>query len=443
MLNRFLDHIKRLDLLEDGSTVLIALSGGLDSVVMTDLFVKSGIPVAIAHCNFGLRGKSSVRDEMFSKKLAAKHGIPFHAKKFRLGGKTGKKISGIQEKARKLRYDWFEELCSGYGYGCIATAHHLDDSIETFFLNLIRGTGLKGLTGIPVKRGNIIRPMLFATRNEIERYAIDQGLKWVKDESNDSDAYQRNRIRHHLIPELVKLEPGFRGIMKKNLEQARMALDIQDLYTDGLMKEYLSSSGQHETVIALSRLKKSPHAASFLSALFYRLQLPLSFTESILKVSGSGRKFMANGRVLLINRGMLHIRKMEEKIQPDELIVDENTGQLMLDTGLLEFYKLKKNREFVPVKETGVHYLDAKKLVFPLMVRPWKAGDRFRPLGMKGSRKLSDYFTDCKLSVFEKEKCRVLLSEGQIICILGLQIDDRQKISSSTTTILKLKFHPF
>jgi tRNA(Ile)-lysidine synthase len=269
---KFVEFLEKEDLLKEDSSVLLAVSGGIDSVVMVDLFHRAKVNFAIAHCNFQLRGKESDNDEKFVEQLAKKYSVTFFSTKFdtKKFGKTNK--LSIQEAARKLRYEWFEEICKKHNIDSIATAHHLNDSIETFFINLVRGTGIEGLKGIPIKNGRIIRPLIIFTRKKIEAYAKKKKLKFREDSSNKEDVYLRNKIRHQLIPLLNKLNPKFEAIMEQTMNNLGFPIEI-------FSKEVLKTFSRHfeeenkSLTASISQIKTLPHPAQYL---YYMLK-PMNF----------------------------------------------------------------------------------------------------------------------------------------------------------------------
>lgn len=418
--------------------MLLAVSGGLDSVVMVELFHRAQIPFGIAHCNFNLRGKESDADHAFVRSLAKKHKVRFHSKKFNTATIAKKEKVTVQEAARKLRYDWFELTRMKFSYDAISTAHHLDDSIETFFINLLRGTGIKGLTGIPVHSNKVVRPLLFAGRDEILEFARANNLTWREDASNREDYYLRNKIRHSLIPVFKELQPGFEKKMAVNFSHLQLAAIAYKELIQNYSEKFLVIKGRENWEIRLTELKKEKNAEEILSAILHSLGIFRLTAESILETGQTGKMFYADRFRLLRDREKLILEKTAPKDisvikikAPGSKIHLDNTS-IYLDINVLN------QSEGIP-KYPGTQVLDAGKLKFPMELRPWKAGDYFYPLGLGHRKKISDYLTDKKISRFDKEKCMVLLSAGDIVCILEREIDDRYKVSPATKKILRIQ----
>jgi tRNA(Ile)-lysidine synthase len=435
MIRKFEQFIQYENLFSEDDRILLAVSGGMDSVVMTDLFSKLKIPFAIAHCNFQLRGKESDGDEKFVLKLAQKHRVTFFSTKFSANEFSKKNKISIQEAARKLRYDWFEEIRSRHQYDYIATAHHANDSIETFFINLLRGTGIEGLKGIPVKNENIIRPLLFATQTEIKNYASKRKIKFRLDSSNEKDDYLRNKIRHQVIPSLQKLNPQFEKVMTGNMQRLNFSAQ---LFSKEIKKTFarLFEEENKTWKASISQLQALPEAEQFL---FYFLQ-PMNFkketVEEILQNHQSGKKFFSQTHRLIIDRDTIIIQERTPAKEDEAKIeVGQKTfSNEIINLGFSYLLLTSASKAKIP-KQQNTHWLDASALRFPLQVRRWKAGDRFSPMGMKGKKKVSDYLIDKKISLFEKEKTFVLLSGNQIVCILGHRIDEHFKVTAETKKI--------
>lgn len=313
LVSAFSENNRKQKLFQQKSKVLLAVSGGLDSVVMTALFHEAKINFAIAHCNFNLRGKESDTDQLFVKNLAKKYKVRFHTIKFNTTTFADKEKLSIQEAARKLRYTWFEETRIKFNYDLISTAHHLDDSIETFFINLVRGTGIKGLTGIPVRSGKIIRPLLFAERDKILEFAMMRKLSWREDASNQSDVYLRNKIRHDLIPVLREIQPGITKRMGSNLDHLQLASLAYDEFMIKLQKQFLLKKAKDQWEIRIKELSRMKEAEQMLSALLHSIGITVS-GSSILEASQTGKIFIDGEYRLLIDRGKLKIEKEAGRI---------------------------------------------------------------------------------------------------------------------------------
>ena len=434
----FLQAARRLRLSPSGKTTLLAVSGGVDSVVLCDLFAMAGLPFAIAHAHFGLRGKASDGDARFVAGLAKRLGVTCFTSRFDTKSFAHTERLSLQEAARTLRYRWFEKLRKEHGFRYIATAHHFDDNVETLFINLLRGTGTEGLRGIRPQNGRIIRPLLTATRKQVEAYARSRSLRWREDASNDSDDYLRNRIRHHLVPLLATLQPALEHVMRGNLERFREASAfLEDAVQHALEPALSRKKGM--TVLDLSRLD-----AAHRPWLVYQAVKALGFTRAQAEAaSGVSRKraagllFYSGSHTLLSDRGRLFIRKETGKREPSRQL-GPRTRSLHAGGHSWSVRRLRAQRFALPA-DSAVACLDAGLLSFPLTVRTWRPGDSFRPLGMKGRKKISDFLVDKKLPLFEKEHTFVIVSGEDVVCVLGHRIDDRYKVSAATRNILVIE----
>ena len=448
MLNNLLNFIKKEKLFAKGGKGLLTVSGGVDSIVMCDLFHKSGFSFGIAHCNFKLRGKESDGDEQFVKSLAEKYKVPFHKKVFNTKSNSEKKKISIQMSARDLRYEWLKRLAQDKKYDFIATAHHLDDSIETFFINILRGTGIAGLQGVPVKHGNIIRPLLFASKKQIREYAEENKLQWREDSSNFTDKYLRNNIRHHLIPSLKKLNVGFEKTITKELSYFKEAGEIFKKFIEEKKKDIVSEEGKN-ILLNIKKLKDSGYPETVLHELLRAYDFTPETTELIVQrmYATAGKKFLSPTYRLIKDRDFL-ILTPKKKIRPFLYsFIKRKTEKFLLKRNQRKF-KNKNihlrmeviNGNILEVKDTSsvVAYLDHSALVFPLSLRKWKPGDFFIPLGMKGKKKLSDFFIDIKLPIPEKENAWVLESSTNIVWVVGYRIDERFKITPHTKKVYKV-----
>lgn len=447
MLEPFLNFILKEKLFVKKDKVLITVSGGVDSAVMCDLFHKAGFSFGIAHCNFKLRGEESDRDEQFVKSLAEKYKVSFHKKSFNTKNNSKKKKISIQMSARDLRYEWLKRLAKDKEYDFIATAHHLDDSIETFFINILRGTGIAGLHGVPAKHGNIIRPLLFANKSMIRDYAEENNLKWREDSSNFTDKYLRNNIRHHLIPSLKKLNLGFEKTISKELSYFKDAADIFKSFIAEKKKEIVTEEGKNIR-LNIQKLKESGYAETILHELLRSYDFTPETTELIAQrmYTTAGKKFLSPTYRLIKDRDFLILSPLSPLLKGDSV---EGAGEFFLKENQTVFQneqlKLKTeiisgNLSKVKDKSSSVAYLDYSKLNFPLKIRRWRQGDFFYPLGMKGKKKLSDFFIDGKIPINEKENTWVLESSTDIVWVIGHRIDDRFKVGNGTTKIFRIEW---
>ncbi len=422
------------------SRVLVAVSGGIDSVVLCHLFSRTHVHFALAHCNFNLRGAESDGDELFVKDLAQKLGVPFFVKKFDTLEMVEREGISVQMAARDLRYEWFRQVAKEEGYDKIAIAHNLNDQMETFFINLFRGTGISGLRAMRPEVDEIIRPLLPFSREEIEKYANEKGLSHREDSSNASDKYLRNRIRHHLIPLLKELQPSFNPIFLENLGRLT---DVEAIYNKQIerQRELLVKHDDDCDLIRIDELMELEAYNTYL----YEFLKPYGFNEptsgQITTVLSDipGKVFYSPTHRLIKDRDVLIIEPLSKAPStiPDEIFIDSDVINLTTPISLTFTNISRKN---LPLIDPSSHiaWLDTKLLKFPLCLRKYKVGDRFRPLGMTGTRKLSDFLTNLKLSIPEKEKVWVLTSNDEIVWVVGYRIDDRFKVTPESQEILKI-----
>lgn len=433
MLNRFLQELQALA----GENALhkrylLAVSGGADSTVMATLFHEAGLSFAIAHCNFHLRGADSDRDMRFVQQLAAQWQVPLYLQEFdtlTLQKNSGKSVEMV---ARELRYTWFSEIAGDYDF--IVTAHQSTDAAETMLLNLCRGTGLKGLCGIPSKNGKIIRPMLVFTAEEIRQYAEDHHIAYVEDITNRDEEISRNRIRHLVIPQMETLNPQFvsttatsRQILQRQYAyyQKHIAADIQKVVSE--------QNGQCR--INRSKLAECDDLELVLYEILNKYGFPAIVSEklSVNSFFQPGKQFFSDTHILLIDRDFLLIQPKANSEEACVNIVSQEELSQYFDIEEFEYQK-----DMVFEKNPDILYLPKDKLTFPLQIRSWRSGDYFYPLGTKGRQKLSDFFTDHKIDRFTKSKIRLLCSEDQIIWIIGWRSDERFKIQEKNTICYKI-----
>jgi tRNA(Ile)-lysidine synthase len=438
MLERFLEYSEKQQLFKEGERILLAFSGGIDSVAMTELFHMAGIKFGLAHCNFMLRGEESEEDEKFASRIAEKYGVELLTKRF-LTEKHGqnRRIS-IQQAARELRYTWFSEILQGKKYSLCATAHHLNDSIETMMINFLRGSGIAGLSGIKPVSGKFIRPLLFAKRAEIADFVSERGLRYREDSSNLSDKYIRNKIRHHIIPLFQEINPGFEATAARNLDYLRDVGNVFMEYAADKRKELLTEeNGMHK--ISIKDLAQSPGS----QALLYEILRGFGFNSSIVAdvfeaLEGPpGRQFFSPTHRLVKDREYLIIIQSEEGEKNIYSVYPGENKDLPLKLNV-------SFTERVNIPELSAHgsveYFDADTLKFPLTLRKWRKGDYFYPLGLGKKKKLSDFYIDKKLSIPEKEKTWLLLSGEEIVWVVGYRIDHRFRVGENTGNICIIEF---
>ena len=432
MLTNFKNHISNTFPALKGKRILIACSGGLDSVVLSRLFKELNYDISLAHCNFSLRGKESDEDENFVILLADKLSIPIFNKKFNTKAYKIKHKLSTQVAARQLRYQWFAEVCAEHSFDYLATAHHLDDDLETFLINLSRGTGLKGLIGIPLINDKIIRPFLNFPRADILQYAKENNCPWREDSSNQTSDYLRNKLRIEVIPRLKEVDHnllnGFHQTQKYLNDS--MAL-VNDYMT--LIKNLVVSETEDGFEIDVLKLQDLPNT----NALLYELLAPFGFTAwddiSDLLTAQSGKQIFSESHRILKNRKSLLL--VENNFVHNEATFTIKESDTGIDTPInLKIEHVDKILGYTP----RIVYLDFEKLSFPLQLRKWREGDSFYPYGMKGKKKLSKFFKDEKLSLIAKEKTWVLSSGNRIVWIVGIRSDDRFKVENQTKKILKI-----
>lgn len=435
MLEHFRQYIRSRGLIGPGDTILVAVSGGIDSMTLLDLTRQAfGGRIGAAHCNFNLRGAESDGDEQLVESYCRQHRIPLHTVRFDTEAQAQERGESIQMAARRLRYDWFDSLCEQHGYDKVAIAHHADDSVETFFINLVRGTGLRGLTGIGDRRGRIIRPLLFARRDDITAYAAACGVPYREDSTNATLKYLRNRLRHDILPRLDSASNNrFAQTMEENLTRLQHTQRFIDRQIEKLRDRALA-----DNIIDLSALD-----ADCLPFELYELLRPYGFASETAgdmarvllgraedsDVTASGKRFDAplwsaaidRGRILLTPRTVEPFR--EERIEEDDPRIE------WLSAG-----ELPDSLATPP----NVAYLTADALKFPLLLRRWREGDWFIPLGMAGQKKVSDFLIDAKIPVADKARQGVLVSGETIVWLAGRRIDDRYKVRQDARRIVRI-----
>jgi len=414
--------------------LLIACSGGLDSVVLSRLLKELKFNLSLAHCNFSLRGKESDGDEKFVETLADKLSIPVFTKTFNTKQYAKELKMSTQMAARNIRYTWFEELIQQYSFDYLLTAHHLDDDLETFFINLSRGTGLRGLTGIPDINEKIIRPLLSFSREEILAYAQEKNISWREDSSNSKSDYLRNKLRLEVIPNYKELSDS----VLSSFQQTQSNLqDSQLLVNDYmvLIQALVVAETREGLAFNIQKLKELPNT----KALLYELLSSYGFTAwgdiSDLLEAQSGKQVYSNSHRLIKNRDVLLLTEILDKDNVEILFISEDLNEI-------EFPVHLKFESAKSISETNKNtvYIDNQKLKYPLELRKWKEGDVFNPFGMKGKKKLSKFFKDEKLSLVAKEKIWVLCSENEIVWIVGMRSDERFKVKNTTREILKITY---
>jgi tRNA(Ile)-lysidine synthase len=435
MQQAFLDHLKKRKLCAPSDHILLATSGGIDSMVLMDLFLKSGITISVAHVNFKLRGIDSDNDEDFVLKKCLSNHIPFFTQSFDTLAFAEERKLSIQMAARELRYQWFHELLVQHGFQAVATAHHLNDTIETTLLNLVRGSGPEGWDGIAARNGKIIRPLLFASRSDIENYAAENGITWREDSSNASDDYQRNFIRHRVTPLLKELNPSFEKTFSDSIAKISSSNELAEEGLRAWKKNFVTEKGDR-----LFISKEGLDAAEHPDGLLWQVIKSFGYnfdqaTQIIFSIHASpGKLFHSATHELVIDRSALILSKKTEGL--NEILLEEGQAKATLGGMTLRIEKLS-NAEMT--KDAAVALIPVDKLQFPLTWRSWREGDSFYPLGMQHKKKISDFLIDQKISMAEKKSVTVLVSGNEIAWVVGMRLDDRFKVKQHTTEVVVLR----
>ena len=434
MLQKFQNHLLHNFQFLIGKKLLLATSGGIDSMVMLSLFQQLDYKIAIAHCNFQLRGVDSFSDQNFVKDYANENEIPVFITQFDTTAFAEDYKVSTQVAARELRYNWFYELAETEDYDYILTAHHADDNLETFLINLSRGTGLDGLTGIPEQNEKVVRPLLAFSQKELADYAELHNVQWREDSSNASDKYLRNKIRHHLVPMLKELNPNFLSSFTTTQSYLQ---DAKDMVEDATIMVYQQVASQEEDKITfdLKKLLKLPNYKSYLYQ--WLNEFGFSAWEDIYDLvnSQSGKFVYAPEYRLLKDRETLILSPFYYVNEKEEFLI--TADQKVVNVPLNMTFSSAAEMTIVSNKTI---FVDSDKLDYPLVLRRWNEGDQFQPFGMDGkSKKLSKFFKDEKLSLLEKEKIWLLCSNDNIVWVIGLRQDERFKIKNTTKNIIKIE----
>ncbi|MFI3248072.1 MAG: tRNA lysidine(34) synthetase TilS [Rikenellaceae bacterium] len=436
----FLAYIEQNSLITPEDKILLTVSGGVDSMVLLELFASTEHSIGVAHCNFQLRGVESEEDEVLVEEQAKKHNVPFYNKRFETTAEMERTGESMEMAARRLRYTWFNELCEEHGYTVIAVAHHADDSIETFFINLFRGTGLRGLTGIKKQIGRVIRPLSFLTRKEILEYAAANHIPYREDSSNRSTKYLRNKIRLGLVPRLREINPRFTQMMRGNLERLTQAQIFINSCIEHIAKQVIEQEDGIYTLHVDRIDDNMPCEFVIYELMSTNFGFKGDVIDSIIKAhksSCSGKRFYSKDFVAYIDRGCILITQIEQ-CDSCQIEVVQGAGRVYCGNSVLYLENIVI--DLIESFDLGnnIALLDCDKLQFPLILRRWVEGDSFVPLGMSGHKKISDFLIDEKVSQPEKERQFVLLSGDDIVWLIGRRIDDRYKLESESENVLKI-----
>ena len=436
MVDRLLKSFESIASFAPMDTLLVGVSGGIDSIVLVDLLHRAGIAFAIAHCNFQLRGLESDLDETFVKALAARYEKQLFCQSFHTKEVAEEGGISIEMAARDLRYGWFEEIRKRHHFDWIAVAHHRDDQIETFFLNLSRGTGISGLTGMSSVNGKVIRPLLFASRREIVVYAAKNKLNYREDSSNSLTDFQRNKIRHLVLPQMEELNPSFRDSMQETILHLR---DTSLIYSQAIerARELVTrqtTSGDLE--ISLAELRLLQPVSTYLFELLRPFHFNGDVVEDIIQAMGSqsGKQFFSVTHRAVLDRDVLLIQQLSQQIDR-RYYLDDDCKQLDFPLKL-SMSTQQRTASFTLNSTPKIALIDKDLVQFPLILRKWEKGDFFQPLGMTGWKKLSNFFVDEKFSLPEKERTWLLTNGEEIVWIVGVRLDNRYKVTPATKNIL-------
>ncbi len=446
LLQKFQQYIINENLFLPKDKLLLAVSGGIDSVVLCELCRQAGYEFVIAHCNFQLRGQESTRDEEFVRSLGEKYNKQVLVRRFETEKYAVEKKVSIQVAARELRYEWFFEILNFPPLTThrsplpthLLTAHHLNDNIETMLMNFFKGTGITGLRAMLPKQDRLVRPLLFAKKEELVRFAGDNMLDWVEDSSNELDKYSRNYFRHQVIPLVQTIFPEAESNLTKNILRFR---DAEILYHQSIRqhKKKLLEYKEDEIHIPVLKLKKAVPLHTITYEIIKEYQFTAAQTEEVIHLldSDTGKFVQSSTHRVIKNRDWIIITALQTK--SSQIILIEAAGKVNFQNGMIELNEKKVNGLQVPAS-ADIACVDLKLIQYPLILRPWKQGDYFYPLGMKKKKKLARFFIDNKLSASDKQKIWVIESNKKIIWVIGKRIDDRFKIMPSTKNILMISF---
>jgi tRNA(Ile)-lysidine synthase len=433
-LDRFNEFITGHNLFQEGDRILLAVSGGRDSVLMAHFFQQSKINFGIAHCNFMLRGQEAMEDERFCRDLAQQLTVQFHQTRFETAEFAIERRISIQMAARDLRFEWLEQIRQKHDYDYIATAHHQNDAVETVLLNLVRGTGIAGLHGILPKRDRIIRPLLFLTRQEVDLLIHENRISYRDDASNFSSKYARNKIRLEVIPVLKELNPDLEATFESN---SRRFAELE-----ALLKEKAETVSRELITIKEDLIFLPVREVRSLTAVrtvLFEVLKPYGFTEPVIgdlirSLDGQpGSRFESHSHSLILDREHLIIGTRQDHT-PSDVAIGREDNRIRWNNMELGISTSDSPDKPDPSAKKAV--VDAELLDFPLTVRKWKIGDFFHPLGMKGRKKLSDFFISQKVPLIRKDRIPVVVNgNGEIIWVAGMRLDDRYKVTPNTKKV--------
>lgn len=439
-MEKFKRHLVSQCEVASSDNILVAVSGGMDSVLLCYFFKEIGQPFGIAHCNFNLRDDASDGDEAFVQKLAEDIEVPYFVERFDTYKIAIEQKKSIQVTARELRYSWLENIRKANNFDFLATAHHLNDAVETILYNLTKGCGIRGLHGILPRKNQLIRPLLYLTKSEIRQHINELNINFRADASNESDKYSRNFIRHNIIPKLRTLNPNIEQTFSENINRFR---EIESLYFQAIetIKEASCSYINDELHIDIQYVRKNDAANSILFEILKPYNFTNTITNQILQSEGgvSGKLYYSNTHLAVLDRTHLIVDIIPVDLSK-ELEISSDIKEVNIDNNQLKI-SITNNIPTEYPQSNNIAYFDFDKLKFPLKLRKWKTGDIFQPFGMNGKRKkISTFFRQQKLSIHEKNKTLILESAGEVAWIVGLRTDERFRIDTSTTKVAMIEF---
>lgn len=436
MLKDFLEFINTNQLCKATDKVLVAVSGGKDSMALLNLFVEGQFNIAVAHYNFGLRGLASDSDENFVKEFCEKKQIPFFSTKTDTKKVTKDWGVSTQMAARELRYTWFNELIVSEGFDCLATAHNLDDKIETLYLNLTKGTGPKGLKSIPLKKGKIIRPLMFAEVSAVLAYLAEKNISWREDASNQTVDYQRNKIRHQVIPILKEINPGIANTAQVNFSRIN---DLNAIFDEKLVRFKQSIDFGEIIKIPFSEWQNTPGFALLVEEFLKPYGFNYQDVIDLLNVTSPGKKIESNTHLIVTGRNDWFLEKKKESSE-ENIFHFKEPGVYEIGTQSIVLKVTTDFPSIMDIRKSEHAFFDFETIKWPLTLRNWKHGDKFQPFGMKGKKMVSDFLIDSKIDSPQKNIQKVLCDSQDILWLVGLRTDDSFKLHSATTKILKVSF---
>lgn len=439
MIQDFKNFITLIAPIQPHHTILVAASAGIDSCVLIDLLISNNFKIVLAHCNFQLRGLESDENENFVKKIALKHQIPCFTIRWDIKKIASEKKISIQMAARELRYAWFDDLAKSNNFDFIATGHHKNDSLESFLLNTARGTGIAGLHGIRPLHGNILRPLLCATSEEIHQYAAQNAIAWQEDSSNISTKYYRNLIRHEVVPQLKKINPNLENTFAQSIEKITVVESVFQDYLQQLRLQIITIDASKQIVLCLEKLKQL-HAYTIFCLLEkygFNYAQAKDFLQIIHSSFTSGKVIYTSDYQLCIDRNKATMSKKTTFENIEIIIQDVEFSIEIYNQKIIS--KIVKIKDFELKKDTNIAYFDADKITFPLLLRHWHHGDKMQPFGLQGNKNISDILINKKITVHQKSTSLLLQNANQdVLWLLGICSSQKYCISADTSNILQI-----